>query len=46
VYTSDLRAAGTDANVFIEVHGDQGFIGQTKLENAANKYAPSLLPFP
>jgi len=38
VYTTDVRGAGTDANVFIEIHGDQGFIGQTKLENSAKNF--------
>ena len=28
--------AGTDANVYIELHGDKGFIGKTNLDNAAN----------
>ena len=33
VYTSDLRGAGTDANVSVEIHGDKGFVGSTRLEN-------------
>ncbi len=37
-YTSDIRGAGTDANVFVELHGSKGSIGQTRLDNAANNY--------
>jgi hypothetical protein len=32
------RGAGTDSNVFIELHGDQGSVGQTRLETAANNF--------
>ncbi len=41
-YTSDIRGAGTDANVYIELHGDKGFIGKTNLDNAANSEAADL----
>jgi hypothetical protein len=27
------RGAGTDANVFVELFGDKGAIGQTRLDN-------------
>ncbi|KAG2499991.1 hypothetical protein HYH03_002273 [Edaphochlamys debaryana] len=37
-YTSDIRGAGTDANVFIEMHGDKGAMGETRLDNAANNF--------
>ncbi|GFR41097.1 hypothetical protein Agub_g1741 [Astrephomene gubernaculifera] len=37
-FTSDIRGAGTDANVFIELHGELGPVGQTRLENAANNF--------
>jgi hypothetical protein len=39
VHTSDLRGAGTDSNVTIELHGDKGAIGETKLDNHQNKCA-------
>lgn len=32
------RGAGTDANVFIELHGENGVIGQTRLDTAANNF--------
>ncbi|GLC44364.1 hypothetical protein PLESTF_000049800 [Pleodorina starrii] len=38
VYTSDIRGAGTDANVFIELHGDKGFVGKTTLDSVANNF--------
>uniref|UniRef100_A0A7S3VHN2 PLAT domain-containing protein n=1 Tax=Dunaliella tertiolecta TaxID=3047 RepID=A0A7S3VHN2_DUNTE len=38
VYTSDVRGAGTDADVFIELYGDKGVIGQTRLDTAANNF--------
>lgn len=33
-----LRNSGTDANVFLELHGTKGFIGETRLDNAANNF--------
>ncbi len=30
------RGAGTDANVFIELHGDKAFMGKTTLDTNAN----------
>ncbi len=30
--------AGTDSNVFIELHGDKGSVGQTRLETSANNF--------
>lgn len=30
------RGAGTDANVYIEMHGDKAFVGKTNLDTAAN----------
>ncbi|PNH12713.1 Lipoxygenase y domain-containing protein 1 [Tetrabaena socialis] len=38
VYTSDIRGAGTDANVFIELHGDVAFVGKTVLDTKANNF--------
>eukprot|EP00798_Chlamydomonas_sp_ICE-L_P018432 gene18432-24908_t len=38
VYTSDIRGAGTDANVSIEIHGDKAFIGNTQIENRSNNF--------
>ncbi len=32
------RGAGTDANVFIELHGDKGSVGRTRLDNATNNF--------
>jgi hypothetical protein len=36
--TSDIRGAGTDANVSIELHGTKGFVGATRLENKHNNF--------
>lgn len=38
VVTSDIRFAGTGADVFIEMHGDKGNVGKTCLANAANNF--------
>lgn len=38
VMTSDMRFAGTDADVFIELHGESGGVGKTPLENSANNF--------
>ncbi len=32
------RGAGTDSNVFIEMHGELGSVGQSRLETAANNF--------
>ncbi len=32
------RGAGTDANVTIELYGDKGFVGATRLDNNANNF--------
>lgn len=32
------RGAGTDANVFMEMYGTKGSVGQTRLDNAANNF--------
>lgn len=32
------RGAGTDANVFIEMHGSKGSMGETRLDNAHNNF--------
>lgn len=32
------RGAGTDSNVFVELHGDLGAVGQTSLETSANNF--------
>ncbi|KXZ56858.1 hypothetical protein GPECTOR_1g774 [Gonium pectorale] len=37
-YTSDLRGAGTDANVYIELHGNKAFVGKTALDTNANNF--------
>ncbi len=33
VTTSDIRGAGTDADVFIQLFGDEGETGKIKLDN-------------
>jgi hypothetical protein len=38
VFTSDVRGAGTDANVFIELQGDRGAIGANRLESGRNNF--------
>lgn len=38
VHTSDIRFAGTDANVFIEMHGTKGSMGERKLEDRRNLF--------
>uniref|UniRef100_A0A8C4R1V7 PLAT domain-containing protein n=1 Tax=Eptatretus burgeri TaxID=7764 RepID=A0A8C4R1V7_EPTBU len=41
VYTGDVRGAGTDANVFLTIYGDQGDTGERKLsksETNTNKF--------
>jgi hypothetical protein len=38
VKTGDIRGAGTDANVFIILYGDQGDSGKRKLEGSGNKF--------
>jgi len=35
---SVYRGAGTDANVTIALHGTKGFVGTTRIENAANNF--------
>ena len=35
VYTSDIRSAGTDANVFITLYGSKGDSGRVPLEDSA-----------
>lgn len=32
------RGAGTDSNVFIEMHGDKGSVGKSRLETSANNF--------
>jgi len=32
VFTSDMRGAGTDADVFATIYGDQGNTGEHKLD--------------
>jgi len=41
VRTGDKRGAGTDANVFIILHGESGSTGQFKLESAGNNFERS-----
>ena len=35
VYTGDVRGAGTDANVFINMSGEYGDTGPRKLEDSS-----------
>lgn len=37
VYTSDVKGAGTDANVFLEIHGETGSSERHKLEAKGTK---------
>ncbi len=38
VYTSDLRGAGTDSDVFIVVYGEHGDTGERLLDNSTNNF--------
>jgi hypothetical protein len=38
VRTGDKRGAGTDANVFIIIHGEKGDSGKRMLESAGNNF--------
>ncbi|KAF6256823.1 hypothetical protein COO60DRAFT_1640423 [Scenedesmus sp. NREL 46B-D3] len=38
VYTSDVRGAGTDADISIELHGDKGQTPAMRLETSANNF--------
>lgn len=38
VFTSDIRGAGTSANVFIELYGDKGSIGANHLESGRSNF--------
>jgi hypothetical protein len=38
IFTSDVRNAGTDANVFIAVYGDKGKTDDIKLDNKTNNF--------
>lgn len=36
VKTGDVRGAGTDANVFVQIYGDKGDTGKLQLRSAEN----------
>ena len=36
--TSDVRGAGTDADVSMVMHGSKGDVGPLKLDNSANNF--------
>jgi len=38
VYTSDIRGAGTDASVFMELEGEKGTVGFTRLEASSKDF--------
>eukprot|EP00955_Chlamydomonas_euryale_P093465 364787-Chlamydomonas_euryale.AAC.3 len=38
VYTSDVRGAGTDGEVYIAMKGEWGSMGETRLENARSNF--------
>ena len=38
VHTGDKRGAGTDANVFVILHGENGDSGKRKLESGGNNF--------
>lgn len=44
VYTSDIRGAGTDSDVFITVYGPNGDTGERLLDNSTNKYVATPAP--
>ena len=37
VYTGDKSGAGTDANVFLTIYGENSDTGERKLKNSENK---------
>lgn len=38
VKTGDVRGAGTDANVFLQIFGEHGDTGDKKLESSGNNF--------
>lgn len=38
VYTSDVRGAGTDGDVYLRMKGPKGATGETQLESARNNF--------
>jgi hypothetical protein len=38
VYTGNVRGAGTDANVFIQIYGNLGDTGAVTLDNKENNF--------
>lgn len=38
VHTSDIRGGGTDADVFLELRGEKGVVGEQRLENARDNF--------
>ena len=43
VHTGDKRGAGTDANVFIILHGEKGDSGRRMLESTGNNFERGML---
>eukprot|EP00873_Tetraselmis_striata_P010472 jgi/Tetstr1/430736/TSEL_020527.t1 len=43
VHTSDKRGAGTDANVFIDIHGDAAHTGKIVLDNSKNNFERGMI---
>lgn len=42
ITTSDIRGAGTDSQVFIDIQGTKGFSGKTILETNADNFSRAL----
>ncbi len=38
VYTSDIRGAGTDSDIFITIYGEKGDSGERLLDNSQNNF--------
>lgn len=38
VYTTDVRGAGTDADVYLVIYGQNGDTGERKLDNSTNNF--------
>jgi hypothetical protein len=38
IYTSDIRGAGTDADVFVELWGDKDHTAPLKLDDSHNNF--------
>jgi hypothetical protein len=46
VKTSDLRGAGTDADVFLTIYGPKGDTGERVLDNSSNNFERNMVRAP